>query len=115
MGDALQLIAWAWLCLVIWFGVTAGHRYGRLASFFVMQELTQLAIVIFGVLRGIVNGFDAYTRPLDALMMLIPGAGFLPPNIMGKYGGLSAGGLIFPLIFILVALFSKKRQTAQEG
>jgi hypothetical protein len=108
------MLAWAWLITIVFLGILAGRRYGRLASFSVMMELPQIIIVILGAYRGIMAGFDAYTRPLDLLMFLIPGVGFLPPTIMGRYGGLSAGGLvlwvILLVIFALVAMFSRRGQ-----
>lgn len=103
MGDTVSAIAWAWLILVIFVGATVGHRYGRLASFAVMIELMQITLFIMALSR---------TGRIEP-MALVPGVGILPG--IGRYSGISAGGLIFPLIFILVAMFSKKRQPTQQG
>ena len=104
------MLAWVWLILVIFVGVLISRRFGRLLSFAVMVELIQVAIVIFAAYRGITTSFAAPNgSPLDLLVFLIPGFGFLPG--IGRYSGLSVGGLVLWLIligfFALVAMFSR--------
>jgi len=39
------MLAWAWLIVIIFLGILAGRRYGRLVSFAVMMELIQVTIL----------------------------------------------------------------------
>ena len=78
-------------------GVFVGRRFGRLASFGFMIEMYQVVITVIVLIN------TGYFRPLG----LIPGVGVLPG--IGRYSGVSAGGLIPPLVFLLVAVFSRRK------
>ena len=89
----------AWYVLIITGGVIVGRRFGRLASLAVMIEMDQLGLLFLGAIK---------TGRVDPLL-LIPGAGILPK--IGYYSGMSAGGLVPPLVFVLVAVFVRRANT----
>jgi hypothetical protein len=64
-----------------------------------MIEMNQLGLLFLGVIK---------TGRVDP-MLLIPGAGILPK--IGHYSGVSAGGLVPPLVFVLVAMFVRRADT----
>ena len=89
----------AWYVLIITGGVIVGRRFGRLASLAVMIEMDQLGLLFLGAIK---------TGRVDPIL-LIPGAGILPK--IGYYSGVSAGGLVPPLVFVLVAMFVRRADT----
>jgi hypothetical protein len=87
-----------WYLYIILIGITVGRYFGRWVSLIVMLEMFQVGIVALSFANtGRVN-------PVG----LIPGVGVLPR--IGRYSGVSPGGLIPPLVFILVSIFIKRRQ-----
>ena len=86
----------AWYILTITGGVIVGRRYGRLLSVVVMIEMNQLGLLLLVAVK------IGHVDPV----LLIPGAGILPK--IGYYSGVSAGGLIPPLVFVLVAMFVQR-------
>ncbi len=86
----------AWYILTITGGVIVGRRYGRLLSVVVMIEMNQLGLLLFVAVK------IGHVDPV----LLIPGAGILPE--IGYYSGVSAGGLIPPLVFVLAAMLVQR-------
>jgi hypothetical protein len=86
-----------WYLYIVLIGIIIGRHFGRWISLIVMLELFQLGIV------ALVFANTGRVNPIG----LIPGVGVLPR--IGRYSGVSPGGLIPPLVFILVSIFIKRR------
>jgi hypothetical protein len=85
-------VTYVYFILTLVAGILVGRRFGRpLASFAVMIGLAQVGfMLLFWVQKG-------------------------QRFIMGIFGGFFPRELVFPLIFVLVALLTKQRQTPQRG
>src|SRR6267378_8349941 len=85
-------------------GGIIGSRYlGRVANFFLMMALFNFGLTCFGLM--ITGNF----QPL----MLIPGAGIFPG--VGRFSGITPGGLVYPPLFLLIAIFAHKRRQARRN
>jgi hypothetical protein len=84
-------------------GGLVGRRFGRLIRLCLMIEMFQVGILIMMLI--ITGRFWP--------MALIPGVGVLPG--IGLYSGVSAGGLVPPLVFVLVAMMVPKRSNGRRA
>ncbi len=82
---------------IIAVGVLVGRHFGRLVGFGFMIEMYQVGILMIVLIS------TGTFRPV----LLIPGVGVLPG--IGRFSGVSAGGLVPPLVFLLVAMLVSKR------
>jgi hypothetical protein len=82
-------------------GMIGAFRLGRVANFCLMMAVFQLILFVGSFLD---------TGRLYPLFLL-PGAGILPG--IGMYSGISIGGLLFPLLFGLVAVSGVRRRIAE--
>ena len=85
-------VTYVYFILILAAGTLVGRRFGRpLASFAVMVGMLQLGyMLLFWVQKG-------------------------QRFIMGIFGGFFPRELVFTVVFVLVALLSKRRQTPQRG
>ena len=92
------MLLYLWYSTIILVGVALARLYGRLVSFLAMIEMYQVGIFVLGwLITGQIN-----------FVLLIPGIGVLPR--IGRYSGVSAGGLVPPLIFLLVAIVTPRER-----
>ncbi|HYR83463.1 MAG TPA: hypothetical protein VE422_05230 [Terriglobia bacterium] len=97
------MLLYLWYLSIIVGGVFIARRFGRLVSVAFMIEIYQVGLLIFGLIT------TGYLWPA----LLIPGVGVLPG--IGIYSGISAGGLIPPLLFLLVAMLVSTSQPIAPG
>jgi hypothetical protein len=84
------------LILPISAGIIGSRRFALLANFFLMMVVFQAGLTAFILFR------DPGRFQFEQLALLIPGVGILPG--IGRFSGISPGGLIYPLIFALLAI-----------
>ena len=87
-----RIVPLCFLVLPVIAGIIAGKRLGRFTSWLLMMFVFQALLVMFIFLN----------TGLFQPVVFIPGVAILPG--IGRYSGVSPGGLVYPLIFILVAI-----------
>ena len=99
------LLLLLFLILPISAGVIGSRRFGRIANFFLMMFVFQVGLTTFVFFRAPAR------FQLIQLALLIPGVGILPR--IGRFSGISPGGLVYPLIFALLAIVLNIRRRAR--
>jgi hypothetical protein len=80
-------------------GGIIGSRYlGILANFLVMMALFNFGLACFGLM--ITGKFEP--------LLLIPGVGIFPH--VGRFSGVSPGGLIYPPLFLLISVLARSQR-----
>jgi len=90
------LLLLLFLILPVSAGVIGSRRFGRIANFFLMMFVFQVGLTTFVLFRAPAR------FQLFQLVLLIPGVGILPG--IGRFSGISPGGLVYPLIFAFLAI-----------
>jgi hypothetical protein len=81
-------------------GGIIGSRYlGAIANFIVMMVLFNFGLTVTVLMNS------GEFHPL----LLIPGVGIFPH--VGRFSGVSLGGLVYPPLFLLVAVVCKRRRS----
>ena len=83
------------LVLPIAGGIIGGRYLGLGVNFLLMMALFNFGLTCIGLMNG-------RFEPL----MLIPGAGIFPH--VGYLSGVSPGGLVYPPLFLLIAVLTKR-------
>jgi hypothetical protein len=84
-------------------GIIASKYLGRLANFLLMMAVFNFALTC----NLLIN--TGHFSPL----LMIPGVGIFPH--VGRFSGVSPGGLVYPPLFLLIAIvFNRRRQARRD-